>query len=300
MGHNIGGGMQKVTKERKMTKKEQEFFHQGNRHDIVLIHGLWETPLCWEAWSKRFSDKGYNVIAPGWPGIGNKSVEEIRKNPNSLRGIGLTEICDHYERIIKSLERPPIIMGHSIGGLVMQILLDRGLGCSGVGIAAGQTKGVLTLPFATIKTAWGALKNPFNTNGLVELTLEQYKYSFTNGLSDSFSEDAYDKFYIPGPTRPLIQAGLANFNLRAPTKVDYKNPNRGPLLFVAGGQDHTVPASVNKENAFKYHTLSVTDYREFHDRNHFTIGADGWEEIADFCLDWAVRESVELESNVLH
>jgi pimeloyl-ACP methyl ester carboxylesterase len=280
--------------------QKQNFNRQDLRQDIILIHGLWMTPLSWENWKKRFSEHGYNVMTPGWPGVENKSVEEIRSHPDRLRGIGLNEIVSHYEKIIRSLEKPPILMGHSIGGLIVQMLLNKGLGCAGVGIAAGQTKGVLTLPYSTIRTAWNALKNPFNTNGIVELTYEQFKYSFTNGLPEEVSRMAYDKFYIPGPTRPLIQAGFANFNPNALSKVDYKSDKRAPLLFVAGGKDHVVPASVNKENAFKYQTLTVTDYREFHERTHFTVGQEGWEDIADFCLNWAVNEAVEFESNILH
>lgn len=278
----------------------QAFSGLKKERTIVLIHGLWMTPLSWKNWADRFTAHGYNVITSGWPGVGDRSVEDIRKNPEALRGIGLGEITSHYEKIIRGLDAPPIIMGHSIGGLITQMLLNKGLGCSGVGISAGQTKGVLKLPLATIRTAWPALRNPFNTNGLAELSFKQFRFSFTNGLSEETSRMVYDKFYIPGPTRPLIQAGLANFTPNALSKVDYQNPNRGPLLFVAAERDQTVPASVNKENAYRYHTPSVTDFRMFSDRNHFIVGQDGWEEVADYCLNWAIREATEFESVTLH
>jgi pimeloyl-ACP methyl ester carboxylesterase len=283
----------------KSNQQKPNFINQTKNPTIVLIHGLWMTPLCWENWSKRFQSHGYQVISPGWPRIDNKKVDEIRRNPDLVRGIGLEEITKHYEKIILWQDSPPIIMGHSIGGIIMQMLLNRGLGCAGVGISAGQTKGVLKLPFAMLRTAWDALKNPLNTNGIVELTYYQFKYSFTNGLPDSVSRAAFERYYIPGPTRPLIQAGFANFNPKAISSVDYANPDRAPLLFVGFGKDQTVPASVVKENAYKYKTLTATDFRLFPERTHY-LGQEGWEEIADYCLNWAAREKTEFESNTLH
>ncbi len=117
---------------------------------IVLIHGLWMTPLSWEHWIKRYTDKGYNVLAPAWPGM-DKSIEELRSNPASLGGLGVTEIVDHYDHIIRGLDKPPIIMGHSFGGLFAQILLDRGLGAAGVALDSAPVKGILLLPFSTLR-----------------------------------------------------------------------------------------------------------------------------------------------------
>lgn len=259
--------------------------------DIVLIHGLWMTPLSWENWKKRFSAHGYNVITPGWPGIDGKAIEEIRRNPDFLRGLGVEEIVNHYATFIEALENPPIIMGHSFGGLITQLLLNQGLGSAGVAICSGQTKGVLRLPLSTIRVAWGALKNPFNVNGIIDYSFKQFDYAFTNGLPRDVAMNAFKRYFIPGPTRPLIQAGLANFTPDAVSTVDYENKNRAPLLFIGAGKDHVVPATVSRENAFKYNTLSTTDYREFSDRTHFIVGQEGWEEVADFCLQWAVEQS---------
>ena len=269
--------------------------------DIVLIHGLWMTPLSWEGWKKRFTDHGYNVMTPGWPGVDGKTIEDIRRNPDFMRGLGIEEIVNHYAEFVKSLEHPPIIMGHSFGGLITQLLLNRGLGCAGVAISSAQTKGVMRLPFSTIRVAWGALRNPFNVNGLVDYNFKQFDYAFTNGLGRDVAMNAFKRYYIPGPTRPLIQGGLANFTPDAVSEVDYKNKNRPPLLFIGAGKDHVVPAVVSRENAFKYNTPSTTDYREFTDRTHFIVGQEGWEEVADFCLQWAVEQSDIMQAEaVIH
>ncbi len=265
-------------------------------HDILLIHGLWMTPASWGEWKKRFSAHGYNVITPGWPGIDEKSVEEIRHHPDFLRGLGLTQIVDHYATLIRQMEKPPIIIGHSIGGLITQLLLNRALGCAGVAINSVQTKGVIRIPPSVIKAAWPALKNPFNLQGLAELTFEEFKYAFCNGMSEKKARAAFDEYYIPGPTRPLIQAAVANFTPSAASTVDYNYVNRAPLLFISGGRDTIVPASLNKENANRYKTKSNTDYFEFAERNHFTCGAPGWEEVADFALNWAL-DQVVMEEN---
>ncbi|WPU64307.1 alpha/beta hydrolase [Peredibacter starrii] len=288
-----------ATQETSNTSELKNFTPPGR--DIVLIHGLWLTPLCWENWIKRFNEHGYNVIAPAWPGLEDRTIDDIRKDPTLLRGLGVEEIVNHYDKIIRSLSRAPIIMGHSMGGLITQLLLDRGLGCSGVAIDSVQTRGVLNLPLSTIRVAWPILSNPLDTNGITELTLEQFRFAFTNNLSEEESREVFEKFSIPGPKRPLLQAAFANFNPNAVTKVNYENINRAPLLFVASGNDHTVPASINKENANRYKTTTITDYREFPERTHYTFGETGWEEVADFCLNWAVDQTDMFESQaVLH
>lgn len=267
--------------------------------DILLIHGLWMTPLCWENWVKRYNDYGYNVIAPAWPGLDERSIKDIRQDPTLIRGLGVLEIVNHYDKIIRSLKKPPIIMGHSFGGLFVQLLLDRGLGCAGVAINSAQTKGVLNLPLSTIRVTMPALMNPMDTHGVVELSFDQFKYAFANGLKEDEARKAFERYNIPGPKRPIIQLAFANLTPNAVTKVSYDNINRSPLLFVSGGEDHTIPASINKENANRYKATTITDYREFPDRTHFTLGEKGWEEIADFCLNWAIEQSEMFEGQAL-
>jgi alpha-beta hydrolase superfamily lysophospholipase len=256
---------------------------------IVLIHGLWLTPRSWEKWVERFEGRGHQVHAPAWPRMQGE-VEEIRRDSSPLNGLGLTEIVDHYSEFVRGLDRPPIIIGHSFGGLVTELVLDRGLGAAGVALSPAPVKGVLRLPIAQLRAAFPALKNPANRKRTVALTPEQFHYAFTNTMNPADAKAAYERYQIPGPARPLFQAGFANFNPRAPSKIDFHNDHRAPLLIVGNGQDHTVPASVSKEAANRLgKSKSVVEYAEYPGRPHFTAGAPGWEEVADHSLDWAAR-----------
>ena len=266
---------------------------RSDKPTIILIHGLWLTPRSFERWIDRFERNGYNVIAPSWPGLEGE-VEELRRNPGPLKGLKLARVVDHYVKIITKLPTPPILMGHSFGGLIVQILLDRGLGAAGVGIDAAATAGVLTLPFTQIRSAFPILGNPFSLNQAVMLTPEQFNYAFTNELDPVASKKVYDRYAIPGAAHILWEAATANFNPNAVSRVDYSNGTRAPLLFIAGGKDHTVPASVNRSNVQKYinNTTAITDYREFPERTHNTVNQKGWEEVADFALDWASKHAI--------
>jgi pimeloyl-ACP methyl ester carboxylesterase len=258
---------------------------------IVLIHGLWMTPLSWENWIDRYEQKGHLVIAPSWPGL-EGGVEQIRRAGSSMADVGIKEIVDHHSRIISELEQPPIIMGHSFGGAFTQILVDRGFGAAGVAIDSAAVKGVLTLPPSTLRAGWPALKNPANRKKLVPLSLKQFRYRFTNVLNDQQTKAAYDRYYVPGPGRILFQAATANFNPKAGTKVNFRNAQRAPLLFIAGEKDHVSPPGLNKAN-FKHYRKSkaITEYKEFPGRSHFIVGQDGWQEVADYALTWALANS---------
>jgi pimeloyl-ACP methyl ester carboxylesterase len=254
---------------------------------IVLVHGLWLTPRSWEGWKERFETRDHRVLAPAWPRMKGE-VEDLRRDPSALNGLGVTEIVDHYEGTIRGLDRPPVIMGHSFGGLVTEVLLDRGLGAAGVTISPAPVKGVLRLPLTQLRSAFPVLGNPANRNRTVELTPKQFHYGFTNTMAEDEAKAAYDRYQVPGPGRVIFQAAFANFNPNAPTKADYHKDDRAPLLVVGNSEDHTVPASVSKEAAKRLgKSKAVVDYKEFPGRPHFTAGAPGWEEVADYALDWA-------------
>ncbi len=254
---------------------------------IVLIHGLWMTALSWENWVKRYTDKGYRVIATSWPGM-DVDINELRHDPSPIATLGVTEIVDHYEKIIRALDGPPILIGHSFGGLITQILLDRGLGVSGVAIAPAPVKGILFLPFSTLKVSFPALSNPANNHRALPLTPDQFHYAFTNNLSEEDSLVVYNRYAVPGPDHVLFQGALANFNPHAATAVDFHNNDRAPLLLISGGEDHVSPASVVEANFKLYkNSTALTEYREFPGRTHYTLGQPGWEEVADYALDWA-------------
>jgi alpha-beta hydrolase superfamily lysophospholipase len=262
---------------------------------IVLIHGLWMTPLSWEHWIERFKGRGFQVLAPAWPGM-DVDIDELRKDTNGIDHLGIAEILDSYDAIVRELERPPIIMGHSFGGAFTEILIDRGLGAAGVAIDAAPVRGVTKLPFSTLKSGFPILKSPTNKHRAVPLTLEEFEYAFTNTMSEDESKAAWERYAVPGPGRVLWEGAFANFNPRTPLKLDFKNENRAPLLLIAGGSDHIVPAPVDRQASRRFERSSgaLTEYKEFPGRSHFTIGQAGWEEVADYALDWALAHATAI------
>ena len=258
---------------------------------IVLIHGLWVTSLSWEHWIERYTERGYRVIAKGWPGM-DVPIEEIRKDPSFLADLGVAEIVNHFDAIVRELDRPPILMGHSFGGLIVQILLDRGLGAAGVAIDPAPVKGIVKLPLSTLRVSFPALRNPANLHKVSGLTADQFHYAFTNTLSEEEAREVYERYEVPGPNRVLFQAGLANVTPHATTTVNFRNDTRAPLLLIAGGKDHISPASVTRANFELYEkSRAMTALKEFPERSHFTIGEPGWEAVADYALDWSVQSA---------
>jgi len=256
---------------------------------IVLVPSLWMTALCWEHWVKHYSDKGYCVVARSWPGI-EGDIEQLRRDPSSFAALGLTEVVDHYEQIIRELETPPIIIGHGFGGLVTQILLDRGWGAAGVAVAPAPVKGVRRLPLSSFKIALSALGNRFNKRETTSLSPKQFHETFANTLTEAQSRSAFTRYALPGPNRVLLQTMLANFTRRAATTVNVRNDTRAPLLLVAGGKDLIARPSLVKANFDLYRqSTAETDYKEFPNEAHFTLLRET--KTADYVLGWALCQS---------
>lgn len=262
---------------------------------IVLIHGLWMTPKSWNTWAERFRAQGHEVIVPGWPGIDDRPVEDIRRDPSALKGIGLKQIADNYERIIRTLPVKPIIMGHSFGGVLTQMLADRGLGAAYVGVAPGQTAGVTALPLSTLWTGTPILSNPFGRNGAKPLSKRHFHFTFGNDLSraasdalwEEYAVNSYNRVFFEGVTSVLDEKGGV-------THVDYSRADRAPLLLIAGEIDHVVPPTIVRAIEKKYRSTgspAVVEYKEYAGRTHRLVSQDGWEEIADYALTWAVAHA---------
>jgi pimeloyl-ACP methyl ester carboxylesterase len=261
---------------------------RDSKPPIVLIHGLWVSALSWEHWVERYRSRGHEVIARGWPGM-EGDFAELRSDPSGLDDVGIADVVDHYEGIIRELDEPPIIMGHSFGGSFAQVLLDRGLGVAGVAIDAAALKGITKLPLSTLRAASFGLRNPKNRHRSIHLTAAEFHYAFTNTLDGDAAAQAYDRYAAPGPGRVLFEGALANFSRHSPLVVDFHRVDRAPLLLIAGGMDHVVPASVDRATAKKYNkSEAIVEYMEFPGRSHFTLGEPGWEEVADYALGWAM------------
>jgi pimeloyl-ACP methyl ester carboxylesterase len=255
---------------------------------VVLIHGLWLNPVSWQHWVERYTAAGHQVQAPGWPGM-DTSVELLNEDPSPMNGLGVGEVADHYEKIIDTLPEEPVLMGHSFGGLVVQLLLSRGRGAAGVAIHPAPVKGVLRVPVSSVRAAFPVLSNPATRQRTVALTPGQWHYAFCNTLSREDSDVLYRTYHVPAPGRPLFQAVTANVDPHAATRVDYRKPDRAPLLLIGSdGTDHTVPGSLVREAKAHYHS-GLVELKEFPGRPHFTGGVPGWEEVADYALEWANR-----------
>jgi pimeloyl-ACP methyl ester carboxylesterase len=255
---------------------------------IVLIHGLWMTPRSWEHWQERYEGRGHRVIAPAWPGL-DAEVEALRDDPAPLTKLDFKKVADGYEQIIRGLDEPPIIIGHSIGGAVTQVLLDRGVGAVGVGIAPATVKGVLDLPLSTIRSSRPVLGNPFNRSKATPLSAKQFHYAFANTMSRSESDAIYNRYAVPAANRVLFDLALANFNRNAPTEVNFEKRDRAPYLAIAFEDDHVVPPKGIRHNTEKYKDGTVA-FTTFPNRPHFA-GAPGWEEVADYALTWALEHA---------
>ena len=259
---------------------------------IVLVHGFWVTPLSWEKWVERYEAKGYRVVAPAYPGF-EVGVEALREDPSPIEALTVPAIIEHIGGIIDALDSPPIIIGHSAGGLMTQILLDHGYGAAGVAIDSVPAEGVRVAPVSQLRALFPILRHPSSRHEAVGFTPEQWHYAFTNTMSREESDEVHERYHIPASGRLVWAGPLANFTPgHQETYVNFRNEDRAPLLFIAGSEDNIMPPAVNQSNVKHYrHAKSVTDYKEFEGRSHYIIGEDGWEEVADYDLEWVTKHA---------
>ena len=263
-----------------------------NPDTVVLIHGLWLTNRDWAPWVAHYEAKGYKVLTPAYP-ASTATPRTSAPTRRCSKSLTFAEVVDHMAEVVGALDSPPIIMGHSQGGLTTQVLLDRGLGAAGVAIDSVPPEGVRVNPPSQLKSIWPAVKHPSNRHGTADFTFEQFQYAFLNTLPEDAARRVYEEQYIPGPG-PIVFGGvLANLKPgHQDTYVNFKNDDRAPLLLIAGGEDHIMPPAVNKSNFKHYKSdVAVTEYKEFEGRSHYTCGEPGWEEVADYALAWAVEHA---------
>lgn len=246
---------------------------------VVFIHGLFLNDQTWTEWETFFKKKGYTTHAPAYPG--HEGIpSELRKNAqDSLGNVTFTDVVNKMEAFIETLPEKPIIIGHSMGGLVAQKLIEKDLAEAAVIISSAPPKGVITLKFSFAKSNLGLL-NPFKGNSIHYPTKKWFHYAFTNTLSREESDSIFDKFVVPEsrniPRETLKKAG----------KIDFKKPH-APLLFISGKEDHIIPASLNKKNFMRYKDeKSIREHKIFEGRDHFIAREDGWKEVANYVYKW--------------
>jgi non-heme chloroperoxidase len=269
--------------------KQVERANATKLQPIVFVHGLWLLPSSWERWTKLFEEHGYTTLTPGWPDDPD-TVEEAHAHPEVFAHKSVGQIADHVDNLIRGLDRKPAVIGHSFGGLLVQILSGRGLAAATVAIDPAPFRGVLPLPLSALKSAWPVIGNPANRNRAIPLTFEQFRFGFANAVSEDEAHELYKTFAVPGSGVPLFQAATANLNPWTEAKVDTENPQRGPVLIVSGEKDNTVPRSI-AEASFKLQqrNAGITEFVEMPNRGHSLVIDHGWREVAQTSLDFVKR-----------
>ena len=259
---------------------------------IVLIHGFWVTPRSWEDWIAYYEGQGHTVLAPAYPGL-EVEVEALNADPSPIERLTVPAIVDHLASVVESTGTQPILMGHSAGGVMVQLLMDRGYGSAGVAINSAPTEGVHVVPLSQLRATFEVLKNPANRHRAVGFSFEQWQYAFTNGFPEDRARELYERYHVPASGGIFWDNVLSNVKPgRQETWVDYHNDKRAPLLFISGGEDHLMPPSVQRSNAKHYKSKeTVTEQIEFEGRAHLMPSQDGWQEVADTALAWAVEHA---------
>jgi pimeloyl-ACP methyl ester carboxylesterase len=269
--------------------REIEAANTSGATPVVLIHGLWLLPSSWANWADLFKHAGYAPLTPDWPDD-PATIEEARANPDVLANKTLKQVADHTTEIIDALDKKPVVIGHSTGGLLAQMLAGRGFAAATVAIDPGVFRGVLPLPGSVLKGVGPFLVNPLTRGRAITLTFDQFKYGWANALGDKEAKELYDTFHVAGSGIALVQMGNANLNPWTESKVDTKNPDRGPLLILDGEKDHTVPwAIANGSYKRQKRNSSVTEIKKIPNRGHSLTIDHGWQEVAQTARDFVKR-----------
>jgi len=264
----------------------------GGRMPVVFVHGLWLLAGSWQPWTELFEQAGYATVAPGWPDE-PPSVEQARARPGAFAGKTVARVAEHLDEVLGRLERKPALVGHSFGGLLVQMLAGQGLAEVTVAIDPAPFRGVLALPLSALRAAAPVLANPLNRARAVMLTYEQFRYAFANAVGEQEAHELYDSCAVPGAGAPLFQAAMANLNPWTQLKVDTLNPARGPLLILSGERDNTVPWAI-ANGAFRRqlrNRAAATEIAQLQGRGHALTIDSGWREVAERALEFVGRFS---------
>jgi non-heme chloroperoxidase len=275
-----------------ITDREREQIDRANAKTaapVIFIHGLWLLPSSWDRWAAVFEEAGYVALTPDWPDD-PASIEAARAEPEALAKKSLKQVADHTAEVIKALDKKPVLIGHSTGGLLAEMLAGRGLAAATVAIDPGVFRGVLPLPFKVLKGVGPFLIDPRTRGRAITLTFDQFEYGWANALDEQEGRELYDTFHVAGSGLSLAQMGNANLNPWTEAKVDTKNPDRGPLLIIDGEKDNTVPwAIANAAYKQQQHNPGVTEIVKVPNRGHSLTIDHGWREVAQISLDFVKR-----------
>jgi pimeloyl-ACP methyl ester carboxylesterase len=256
---------------------------------VVFVHGLWLLPSSWDRWAAVFEAAGYTTLTPGWPDD-PETVDEAKANPDVFARKSIGQVVDHYAETIGRVHKKPVVIGHSFGGLIAQILAGRGLSAATVAVDPAPFRGVLPLPLSALKAASPVLGNPLNRHRAVPLTFKQFRFAFANAVDEDEAKQLYETYAVPASGKPLFQAATANLNPFTEAKVASKNPDRGPLLIISGEKDNTVPWSIaNASYKREKRNEGVTEIVQMPGRGHALVIDNGWREVADTAVAFVQR-----------
>jgi non-heme chloroperoxidase len=278
-----------------VTRGEQDDIERANSAGVtpvVLVHGLWLPATSWLPWRGYLEEQGFATVAPGWPRE-PAGVDEARAHPGAVAGTGVAEVTNHVADMLAALDRRPVLIGHSFGGLVALQLAGKGLALATVALGPAPSRGVLALPPSALRVASVALAHPATYSRSVMLTSDQFRFAFGNALSRRESDSLYDRLCVPAPAKPLFQAATANLHPRAETRVETGDRGRGPLLIVTAEKDHTVPWAVARATYRREASNpGPTELTEAPGRGHSLPVDSGWREVADNVLAFLGRHGI--------
>lgn len=272
-------------------RAEVDAANASGRMPVVFVHGLWLRPEGWRDWRWLFESEGFAAVAPAWPGEA-PSLAAARAEPHRLAGRSVADVLEHSAAVIARLDRKPVLVGHSLGGLVVQQLAARGLAAATVAVAPAPHRGVLPLPVSSVRSVWPVLRDPRQRRGTVSLTAAEFRYAFTNALRPDDAERVFAEHAGPAPGRPIFELALANLNPATAVRVNLRPPARGPLLVIAGERDRVIPPLLARATFKRQRRhLDVTDYVEVPGRGHSLIVDPGWEQVGQLALEFAAKHA---------
>ena len=259
----------------------------SGKQPVVFVHGLWLLDSSWDRWATFFEDAGYVAVTPGWPDDPT-TIDEARQHPETFAGKSVGDIAAYQQTIIEKLDRKPVIIGHSFGGVLVQILAGRGLAAATVAISPAPSRGVLPLPLNALKAAAPALSNPANRGRAITLTYDQFRFGFASAVSEDEAHELYEQFHVAGSGIPLFQAAFANVNPGTEVKAEKKGDDRGHMLILVGDADHQAPPAIAEATYKKQRKNEhfVTEFAEVPGRGHSITIDSGWQAVAQMSLDF--------------
>ncbi|MFE2642626.1 alpha/beta hydrolase [Streptomyces nigra] len=264
-----------------------------SRVPVVFIRGLWLRSASWDPWVDYFAAHGFDALAPGWPQE-PATMTAIRDDSTAPTEVGLEAVMRHYARIVGSLTEAPVLIGHSVGGLIAQKLLGTHIGRAAVAIApacVGQAPSLRSCPQLCSQLC--ARREAGDLTSSLSLTVEQFRYAVASIITEQESAALFQRYAIPSPGRLLLDlvGGVGIGSARAAVNAD--DESRGPLLLISAQEDRMVPDAVTRATYRLYgDSTAVTTFKQFADRAHSLTIDSGWRTVADYVLAWLNHQGI--------